>query len=163
MTLCGQTKLQLPHWMHRSGSHVATRSEMLRFSKAVVPLGYVPSTGSALTGSWSPRPSIIAAVTVRTKSGACAGTVGGRSRVAVTRLGTSTRCSADSVWSTAAWLRATTSAPRRAYVLPIAALTAVTASSRGSTPEMAKKHVCSTVLVRPASPASRATRSASMV
>ena len=39
MTLCGQTKLQLPHWMHRSGSHSATSSEMLRFSYAVVPLG----------------------------------------------------------------------------------------------------------------------------
>ena len=31
-TLCGQTKLQLPHWMHVSGSHVATRSLIRRFS-----------------------------------------------------------------------------------------------------------------------------------
>jgi hypothetical protein len=51
MTLCGQTKLQLPHWMHDSESQDATSSEMLRFSYCVVPLGYVPSTGSALTGS----------------------------------------------------------------------------------------------------------------
>src|SRR5271155_4983298 len=36
------------------------------------------------------------------------------------------------------------------------------ASSRGSTPEIAKKQVCSTVLVRPASPASRAIRPASI-
>ena len=65
---------------------------MLRFSYAVVPLGYVPSTGSALTGSSSPRPAIIAAVTVRTNSGACAGTIGGDSRVDVTRSGSSTLC-----------------------------------------------------------------------
>ncbi len=39
ITLCGQTKLQLPHWMHRSGSQSATSSEMLRFSYAAVPLG----------------------------------------------------------------------------------------------------------------------------
>ena len=71
MTLCGQTNEQLPHWMQMSGSQTATSSEMLRFSYAVVPLGYVPSTGSALTGSSSPRPAIIAAVTVRTNSGAC--------------------------------------------------------------------------------------------
>jgi hypothetical protein len=32
ITLCGQTKLQLPHWMHESGSHTATSSEMFRFS-----------------------------------------------------------------------------------------------------------------------------------
>ena len=32
MTLCGQTKLQLPHWMHVSGSHSATISEIRRFS-----------------------------------------------------------------------------------------------------------------------------------
>ena len=50
MTLCGQTKLQLPHWMHVSGSHSATNSEIRRFSYVVVPLGKVPSTGMALTG-----------------------------------------------------------------------------------------------------------------
>src|SRR6476646_9226036 len=63
MTECGQTKLQLPHWMQVSGSHTATRSEMLRFSYAAVPLGYVPSTGNALTGSSSPRPASIMPVT----------------------------------------------------------------------------------------------------
>ena len=36
--------------MHVSGSQPATNSEMLRFSYAAVPLGYVPSTGRALTG-----------------------------------------------------------------------------------------------------------------
>ena len=99
--------------MQISGSQTATSSEMLRFSYAVVPLGYVPSTGSALTGSSSPRPAIIAAVTVRTNSGACSGTIGGDSRVDVTRSGSSTLCKPSSARSTAAWLRPTTSAPRR--------------------------------------------------
>ncbi len=44
----------------------------------------------------------------------------------------------------------------------MADLIAAMASSRGSTPEMAKKQVCSTVLIRPGSPASRATSLASM-
>ena len=113
MTLCGQTNEQLPHWMQMSGSQTATSSEMLRFSYAVVPLGYVPSTGRALTGSSSPRPAIIAAVTVRTNSGACAGTRGGGSWAAVTRPGSSTLCRPSTAASTAARLRATTSAPRR--------------------------------------------------
>ena len=39
---------------------------------------------------------------------------------------------------------------------------AVTARSAGSTPLMAKKHVCMTVFTRPAIPASRATREPSM-
>jgi hypothetical protein len=39
MTLCGQTKLQLPHWMQISGSHTGTNIEMLRFSQRVVAVG----------------------------------------------------------------------------------------------------------------------------
>ena len=148
--------------MHRSGSQAATSSEMLRFSYAVVPLGYVPSAGSALTGRSSPRQAIIAAVTVRTNAGACAGTVGGSSRVAVTRPGSGTRCRPASVRSTAAWLRSTASAPRRPYVFAIDALMLAIACSRGSTPEMARKQVWSTTLIRPAWPASRAIRLASI-
>ena len=62
---------------------------MLRFSKAAVPDGKVPSTGIWLTRISSPRPAIILAVTSRTNSGACAGTIGGRSNalVAVGRHG----------------------------------------------------------------------------
>ena len=41
-------------------------------------MGQVPSTGNALTGSRSPLPSSIRAVTCFTRSGASAGTVGGR-------------------------------------------------------------------------------------
>ena len=112
----------------------------------------MPSTGSALTGRSSPRPAIIAAVTVRTNSGALAGTTAGSSLAEVTRPGISIWCSPASARSTAAWFRVTTSAPRRAYVLAIADLILAIASSRGSTPEMAKKQVCSTVFVRPARP-----------
>jgi hypothetical protein len=32
MTLCGQTKLHVPHWMQVSGSQAATTSEIRRFS-----------------------------------------------------------------------------------------------------------------------------------
>ena len=46
---------------------------MARFSYCVVPVGKVPSTGSALTGSWSPSPAIMIAVTRWTKSGAPSG------------------------------------------------------------------------------------------
>ena len=122
----------------------------------------MPSTGSALTGRSSPRPAIISAVTVRTNSGALAGTTAGSSRAEVTRPGISIWCSPASARSMAASFRAITSAPRRAYVLASADLILAIASSLGSTPEMAKKQVCSTVLVRPASPASRAIRPASI-
>ena len=114
MTECGQTKLQLPHWMQVSGSHTATRSEMLRFSYAAVPLGYVPSTGNALTGSSSPRPASIMPVTERTNSGAESGTGERMSCSDVSRPGISTAWSASSALSTAALFRSTTSAPRRA-------------------------------------------------
>src|SRR5215207_6186830 len=149
MTLCGQTKLHVPHWMQVSGSQTATRSEIRLFSYAVVPVGKVPSTGSALTGRSSPRPAIMTAVTVRTKSGAWSGTTGGSGRVEVAPSGTGMRCNAPTAASTAASLRATISAPRRPYEERRAALTRARASSRGSTPEMAKKQVCSTVLDRP--------------
>ena len=56
----------------------------------------------------------------------------------------------------------TTSAPRLPYVLAIDALIRSIASSRSSTPLIAKKHVWSTVLVRPARPASRAIFAASI-
>ncbi|SVK54924.1 Uncharacterised protein [Acinetobacter baumannii] len=51
---------------------------MLRFSHWVVPTGQVPSGGKAETGSASPSPASIAAVTVLTKSGAASETTGGR-------------------------------------------------------------------------------------
>ena len=63
-----------PHWMQRSDSQTGTSSAMFRFSYLAVPVGNVPSTGRALTGSVSPRSARIGAVTLRTKSGAVSGT-----------------------------------------------------------------------------------------
>ena len=69
MAACGQTSAHLLHWMQISGSQTGISRAMLRFSHCVVPVGQVPSTGNALTGSRSPLPAIITAVTVLTKSG----------------------------------------------------------------------------------------------
>ena len=49
---------------------------MFRFSHFAVATGHVPSTGKALTGSRSPFPASITAVTFCTKSGACSDTSG---------------------------------------------------------------------------------------
>ena len=93
-------------------------------------IGAVDRAGRS-RGARRRRPAIIAAVTVRTNSGAWAGTTGG-ARGPWSRSGTVTSCRAASVASTAASLRRTTSEPRRAYVFRMAALTFSIASSRGS-------------------------------
>src|ERR1700739_4154845 len=90
MTACEQTKLHCPHWMQMSGSHTGTVSARLRFSNAEVPEGKVPSTGIRLTGISSPRASNILAVTLRTNSGAPAGTTGARSQRLLAAGGTFT-------------------------------------------------------------------------
>ena len=113
MTPCGQTKLQLPHWMQMSGSHTGTISEMLRFSqRGGAATARCRPSGSAQTGSSSPRPAIIIAVTFRTNSGASSGTSGGRgSAVAACSSGTSTSCRWASAASTASKFLRTTSSP----------------------------------------------------
>src|SRR5512141_3151522 len=70
---CGQTMAHLPQSMQIEASQIGIVGAMARFSKRVVALGKVPSTGSALTGTRSPSPAISLAVTSRTKSGAVAG------------------------------------------------------------------------------------------
>src|SRR5215813_15187798 len=70
MVACGQTKAHLLHWMQTFGSQIGTSSAIRRFSHFVVPTGQVPSTGKADTGSRSPLPAIITAVTRWTNSGA---------------------------------------------------------------------------------------------
>ena len=138
-------------------------SEMLRFSYWVVPEGYEPSTGSAETGRSSPRPMSILAVTSRTNFGAFSGTAASRPCVLVAFAGTFTwwRWAIDS--STAAWFFVTISADFLPYVFVMAFLTASMATWRGSTPEIAKKQVCRTVLVRRPRPTARATSVASIV
>ena len=59
------------------GSQIGTSAAMVRFSQRDVPVGQVPSTGNADTGSRSPLPAIKTDVTCRTKSGASSGTRGG--------------------------------------------------------------------------------------
>ena len=61
---------------------------MFRFSHFAVPTGQEPSTGKALTGSRSPFPDIMTAVTFCTKSDAARETIGGRTRVALAAAGT---------------------------------------------------------------------------
>src|SRR5512138_2052616 len=102
MTACGQTMTHLPHWMHRSDSQTGMSSEMLRFSHCVVPVGKEPSTGMALTGRVSPSKASIGPITLRTKSGALAGTVGRRVIFDVALAGTFTSNRFSMVASTAA-------------------------------------------------------------
>src|SRR5215472_11371857 len=97
MAACGQTKAHLLHWMQILLSQRGTSSAMVRFSHFVVPVGQVPSTGKAETGSRSPLPAIITAVTRWTKSGADSETSGGRHADAVTLSGTDTSYRWESV------------------------------------------------------------------
>ena len=48
MVACGQTIAHLPQSMQMSGSQIGISSAMARFSYRAVPVGNVPSTGSAL-------------------------------------------------------------------------------------------------------------------
>ena len=142
--------------MQISASQTGISSERLRFSHCAVPVGNVPSTGNALTGSSSPWPAIIGPSVIRTKAGASAGTGGTRSKVLVITPGTTTSCRCASDWSIASKFLLTTAAPRFRYDFSTERLIAVIASSRGSTPEMAKKQGCITVLMRDPIPRSRA-------
>ena len=80
MAAWGQTRAQRAQSMQMDGSQIGISAARLRLSHRAVPVGKVPSTGMALTGSRSPSPASIVAVTRRTKSGASAGTRGGRQR-----------------------------------------------------------------------------------
>ncbi len=97
--------------MQIAASHTGISRAMLRFSHFAVPVGQVPSTGSALTGSMSPLLESIRAVTLLTKSGAISGTTGGSPLAAVTWSGTATARMWASASSTAAKLRRTISSP----------------------------------------------------
>ena len=112
-TARGQTMAHLPQSMHRSGSHTGIDSARLRFSHLAVPVGKVPSTGSALTGSRSPSPARMRAVTCWKKSGAPTATEAIRRPVDSASAGTSMRCISLSARSIAAWLRSTIVRPRR--------------------------------------------------
>ena len=107
----GQTIAHLPQSMQIAGSQIGIIWAIARFSYFVVPVGKVPSTGSALTGSRSPSPAISRDVIRATKSGTSSGTGGVVARPLVTPpSGTWARRSSE--WSIAAKLRATVASPR---------------------------------------------------
>ena len=118
-----------------------------------VPVGQVPSTGKALTGSRSPLPAIITAVTRWTKSGASSATIGGRPAGRRGRR----RAPAPRGGGPGSGRppRSCAGRPRRPSCRRSSrsrCLIWAIASSRGSTPESAKKQVCITVLMRPPMP-----------
>ena len=84
---CGHTSAQRAQSMQISGSQIGISAASVRFSTRAVPVGNVPSTGRALTGSRSPSPASMRAVTRCTKSDASGGTGDRRPRVAVTATG----------------------------------------------------------------------------
>lgn len=85
---------------------------MFRFSHFVVPVGKVPSMGIALTGIRSPSPEIIRLSTLRTNSGALAGTTGRISNFEEALVGSLTSCRFSSEESTAAKFLRTMDSPR---------------------------------------------------
>ena len=91
----------LPQSMQIAWSQIGIIWAIARFSYFVVPVGNVPSTGSADTGSRSPSPAISRAVTSRMKSGAVSGT-SERSGSAESTLPRVTRPSRAMDWSIAA-------------------------------------------------------------
>ena len=80
---CGQTIAHLPQSMQMAGSQIGIVWAIARFSYLAVPVGNVPSAGSALTGNRSPSPAISREVIRATKSGtsSATGVVVGRSLV----------------------------------------------------------------------------------
>ncbi len=107
----GQTIAHLPQSMQIDGSQIGIIWAIARFSYLVVPVGKVPSTGSALTGSWSPSPAIRRAVTRATKSGTPSGSAAVVGRSLVTTP-SSTWISRSRERSMASKLRATVASPR---------------------------------------------------
>ena len=81
----GQTMAHLPQSMQIAGSQTGIIWAIARFSYLAVPVGNVPSTGRALTGSWSPSPAIIRDVIRATKSGTSSAMTGVVRRSSETR------------------------------------------------------------------------------
>ena len=109
---CGHTSGQIAHCVQMVSSQIGISCAMLRFSHCVVPVGKVPSTGIADTGSRSPLPSSIIAVTRCTKSGAARGDRRPARQPRVGAAGHLHLGSAASEASTAAKLRVSTVSPR---------------------------------------------------
>ena len=108
---CGQPSEHRPHCVQIFGSQMGMSWAMLRFSYCVVPVGNVPSQGSAPTGRSSPRLAIITPSTSLTNAGAWAGTGGTMCSFEVTWLGYFTSCSDARAASTAALFCSMTFSP----------------------------------------------------
>ena len=109
---CGHVSGQIAHCVQMVSSQIGISWAMLRFSHCAVPVGKVPSTGIAETGSRLPLPSSIIAVTRCTKSGADSATAERRVRAESAWSGSGTSRNAASDASTAAKLRFSTVSPR---------------------------------------------------
>ncbi len=112
MAVWGQTRAHLAQSMQMAGSQIGISRAIERRSHCAVPVGNVPSTGRAETGSRSPCPAIIIAVTRCTNSGASGGTDGSRCRSPSAAAGTWTSRSPSSARSTASKFMSTTVRPR---------------------------------------------------
>ena len=143
--------------MQMSGSQTGISSVMIRFSHCVVPVGNVPSTGIALTGSTSPLPAMMVAVTFFTNSGALSDTVGGISMVLVACAGHLYLVQVASGGIDCGKVLLNDLLTALAISLLNGVLDLAIASSCGSTPLMAKKQVCMIVLMRAPMPVSPAT------
>ena len=108
---CGQAATQWLHWVQSSSFQIGISSAILRFSQRVVPIGQVPSGGRAETGSASPSPASMAAVTVLTKSGAASETTGGRFGLLASTCCNGTSASDSRARASACQLRSTSSWP----------------------------------------------------
>ena len=135
-----------------------------RFSHRAVPVGNVPSTGQRADRAAGRRPRRASARSRAGRSPEPRAAPAGRRRVVAVAV----RRHADLVRARRAprprppGSAAPRSRPACRRSSSIDARIAAIASSRGSTPESAKKHGCMTVLMRPPIPASRATAFASI-
>jgi hypothetical protein len=109
MAACGQSSAHLAQSMQISGSHTGIWAAIERFSWPAVPVGKVPSTGRADTGTASPSPARSRRTNPSPLGGLPLppGTAG-------SWVGTMTGASEASAASTAASLRARISGPRLA-------------------------------------------------
>ena len=155
---CGQTSAHLLHWMQSASSQTGISAAMLRFSHFDVPVGHVPSTGNALTGSRSPWFASITRRHALDEVRRASGTGGGQRRRVVGASAARRprcRCGERRVHRGEVLLRPPPSPRLRVRLFDRVLDLRRSPASRGSTPEIAKKHVCMIVLMRVPRPASR--------
>ncbi len=167
MAACGHSIAHLPHWIHLSKSHVATISDIARFSYLAVPTGYwpapnSPSTRNLDTGIASPRCAAISPRVPAISAGASDVIAGTKSGAKLeTDDGNLYSCKNSEALSTAAQLASTISMPFFLYVFSIATLADCAATAGSITCVKLKKFNMINVLILFPNPNSRAARLAS--